>query len=141
MNENMLRFLMMAVFIALVLIIAAIAGELSSYSLSDPFEVYYPVMEFGNVTQLIGSMPLEEHVSLKGTVSYVEGDYISASGNTYRQFFITDGSNEVKVFCYEATGPADLSVGDEIFVTGKFQKYYDTLEIYADCSSVNVPRK
>ena len=138
MNEYTFRFLMMAVFIALVLAIAAIAGELSYYSLSDPFEDYYPSIELNNVTELLERMPLEEHVSLTGTVSSIGEDYVSESGYGYQQFFLTDGSKEVKVFCSKRAGPVQLSVGDEVYLTGKFQKYYDTLEIYADCTSVNV---
>ena len=138
MDDNIFRFLMMAVFIAACLTIAAAAGELSSYSFSDPFESYYPVMEFGSVTELLKAMPLEEHVSLPGTVSLVEDDFISENGYAYQQFFITDTSREVKVFCSKRSGSVGLKQGDNVFLTGKFQKYFDILEIYTDCSSVNV---
>jgi hypothetical protein len=138
MNESMLRFLMLAVFIAVTLTIAALAGELSSYRLSDPFERYYPAIEYSNVTELLGSMPLEEHVSLPGTVSLVDEDFTSESGYEYQQFFITDGVKEVKVFCSKYSGTVSIKEGDEVFLTGKFQKYYDALEIYTDCPSVNV---
>ena len=138
MDENLLRFLMLAVFISVVLVIASISGELSSYSLSDPFESYYPSLEFSNVTELIDRMPIGEYVSLSGTVSLVEDDYTSQSGHEYQQFFITDGSREVKVFCSRRAASLDISPGDEVFLTGKLQKYYETLEIYTDCPNVNV---
>jgi hypothetical protein len=137
MDENLLRFLMLAVFIAAVLTIAAVSGELSSYSLSDPFESYYPSLELSNVTELLDRMPIGEYVSLSGKVSIIEEDYTSKKGYEYQQFFITDGSREVKVFCSKRSGPVSVSPGDEVFLTGKFQKYYDTLEIYTDCSNVN----
>ncbi len=142
MDENLLRFLMMAVFIAGALTIAAVGGELSYYRLSDPFEEYYPSIEFDSVTELFEKMPFQEHVSLTGTVSHVDDDYVSDGGYEYQQFFISDGSKEVKVFCSKRGGAAEVKEGSEVFLTGRFQKYYDTLEIYAECSSVNpLPEK
>jgi hypothetical protein len=138
MDENMLRFLMMAAFISGALCIAAVSNELSYYSISDPFESYYPVIEVSNVTELLRIMPLEEHVSLSGTVSHIGDDHVSDNGNEYQQFFITDGSSEVKVFCSKGGSPVSIEEGDEVFVAGKFQKYYQTIEIYAECSSINV---
>ena len=138
MEENMLRFIMMAGFIAVALAIAAIAGELSSYSFADPFESLYPSLEYGNVTQLIDDMPLDQYVSVTGTVSRTDEDYTSEKGYEYQQFYISDGRSEVKVFCSKYQGPVDVSAGDDVFITGKFQKYYQTLEIYTECTSVNV---
>ena len=134
----MLRFLMMAVFIAIALAIAAVAGELSSYNLSDPFESYYPTLEYGNVTQLLDEMPLDQHVSISGTVSRIEQDYTSKKGYEYQQFFVTDGQEEVKIFCSKYRGSVDVNKGDEVFLSGKFQKFYNTLEIYTECPSVNI---
>jgi TorA maturation chaperone TorD len=138
MDESMLRFLMMAVFIAGALAIAAVSGELSSYSLSDPFESIYPALEYGNVTELLDEMPLDQQVSLSGTVSRVDSDYTSKKGYEYQQFFVSDGHSEVKVFCSKYRGSVDVSEGDEVFLSGKLQKYYQTLEIYTECPSVNV---
>ncbi len=138
MNEEMLRFLMMSVFISAVLAIAAISGELSSYSISEPFEDYYPSVEFNNVSELLDRMPLGNRVSLSGTVSLLEEDYISKKGYEYQQFFITDGSTEVKVFCSKRGGGVEISQGDKVFLSGKLQKYYDTLEIYTDCSNIDI---
>lgn len=138
MDESMLRFLMMAVFIAGALAIAAVSGELSSYSLSDPLEGLYPTLEYGNVSELLEDMPLDRYVSLSGTVSRVESDYTSKKGYEYQQFFVSDGQGEVKVFCSKYRGSVDVSEGDEVFLSGKFQKYYQTLEIYTECPSVNV---
>ena len=138
MDENMLRFLLIAIFITGALAIAAIAGELSSYSISDPFESYYPSIEFDNVTELMERMPLQEHVTLTGTVSRILEDYVSEKGYEYQQFFITDSSSEVKVFCSKRGGVVKLKEGHSVFLTGKFQKYYDTLEIYCECSDINV---
>ena len=137
MNEEMLRFIMMAVFVSGMLAIAAVSGELSHYSFADPFETYYPSIEFSSVTELLERMPLQQHVSLTGTVRHISEDYISDSGSEYQQFFISDGSREVKVFCSTNGGRVSVREGDEVFLTGKFQKYYDSVEIYTDCSSVN----
>jgi hypothetical protein len=138
MDENLLRFLMLAVFVAGMLGIAGVTGELSTHGLPDPFEDYYPDMEFGSVSKLLEMMPLEEHVSVPGTVTSIGDDFVSSSGSIYQQFFISDGSSEVKVFCSTLGGRADVSEGSEVVVSGKFQKYYDSLEIYADCPDVAV---
>jgi RecG-like helicase len=138
MDENLLRFLMLAVFIAGTVVIAAISDELTSYSFHDPFEGYYPSMEFENVTALLDYMPLQEHVTLTGEVSHIDPDHTSDKGHIYQQIFITDGTSEVKVFCSTKGGRVEISVGDEIFVTGKFQKFYDNIEIYTECSDLDI---
>ncbi len=138
MDENMLRFLMMAGFIAVALAIAAVSGELSSYSLSDPFESFYPTLEYQSVTDLLDEMPLDKHISLSGTVSRVADDFTSDKGYEYQQFYVSDGQSEVKVFCSKYSGTADVREGDQVFLSGKFQKYYQTLEIYTECPSVNI---
>lgn len=138
MDENFLRFLMMAGFIALALAIAAVSGELSSYSLSDPFESFYPTLEYSNITELLDDMPLDQYVSLSGTVSRMADDFTSDKGYEYQQFYISDGQGEVKVFCSKYRGSADVREGDRVFLSGKFQKYYQTLEIYTECPSINV---
>ena len=138
MDEQFFRFVMVAAFIAGMLGIAAVTGELSSHSFSDPFEDLYPAIELSSVSELMDHMPLGEHVTVPGTVSHLAEDHVSSSGHTYQQFFISDGSSEVKVFCSTEPSRADIEMGDEVAVTGKFQKYYDTLEIYADCSSVSI---
>ena len=140
MDENFLRFLMLAGFLTVVLGIAAISGDLTSYSLTEPFESYYPTMEFDSVSGLLSVMPLSEHVSVKGTVSEIGEDYVSPKGYEYQQFRISDDTNEVKVFCSKRDGSADVAIGDIVVVQGKFQKYYDSLEIYADCSFVKLAK-
>ncbi len=138
MDEGLLRFLMLAILVSLVLTIAAISGELSSYRLDDPFESHYPVLELSNVTELLREMPLGRYVSLSGEVSGLKDDFLSESGSTYQQFYLTDGSREVKVFCLQASGSLDLQKGDEVFVTGRLQKYYNEIEVYSQCSGVNI---
>ncbi len=138
MDENMLRFLMMAGFIALALAIAAVSGELSSYGLSDPLENLYPVLEYDNITRLIEDMPLGKDVSLSGTVSRVADDFTSDSGHEYQQFYVSDGQSEVKVFCSKHHGTADVRGGDRVFLLGRFQKYYNIPEISTGCSDVNI---
>jgi hypothetical protein len=138
MNEMLLRFLMMAVFISLVLGIAAISGELTAYSFSDPFESLYPAREFGNVTQLLSAMPLDQQVSVPGQVERLGEDFTSDRGYDYQQFYLTDGQSLIKVFCSKYLGEVSVQPGDQVSVTGKFQKFYQTLEIYTDCVNVNL---
>jgi hypothetical protein len=136
MNENLLRFLMMGGFISLALGLAAIGGELSSYSFADPFESYYPMVEYRNVSQLLADMPLDKQVSVSGTISKIEEDHTSQKGYEYQQFFISDGAKEIKVFCSKFQGPIDIEIGDQVSLSGKFQKYYNTLEIYTECRNI-----
>jgi cytochrome c-type biogenesis protein CcmE len=138
MDENLLRFLMVAGFMAVTLAIAAVAGELSSYGLSDPFESYYPSLEYSNVTQLLADMPLDRQVTLSGRVSKVLEDYVSQKGYEYQQFYLSDGASEVKVFCSKYKGAANIREGDELLVSGKFQQYYQATEIYTECQDISV---
>ena len=128
---------MMALFISAVLAIAAISGELSTYSLSVPLESHYRTIEFENITVLIEKMPLGQYVSVSGMISRTGSDYISNKARVYKQFFLTDGANEIKVFCLYRGEILNLTAGNRIFVTGRMQKYYDTIEIYTDCSNIN----
>ncbi len=138
MDENMLRFLMMAGFIAVALAIAAVSGELSSYSLSDPLESFYPTHEYKTVTELLDDMPLDQYISLSGNVSRIDDDFTSDRGYEYQQFYLSDGQSEVKVFCSKYSGAAAIREGDRVFLSGKLQKFYQTLEIYTECRSINV---
>ena len=137
MDENMLRFLMMAGFISVALAIAAVSGELSSYSFSDPFESLYPTLEYKSVTELLDDMPLNQYISLSGNVSRVADDFTSDKGYEYQQFYVSDGQSEVKVFCSKYSGSTDIREGDRVFLSGKFQRFYQTLEIYTECRSIN----
>jgi predicted extracellular nuclease len=79
---------------------------------------------------------LGEEVGVKGTVTKVLPEYTSKKGFAYQQFLISDGEEELKVFCSEEYGKSEAKEGDEIVFEGKFQKYYEQYEIYGFCSEI-----
>ena len=79
---------------------------------------------------------LGEDVRVKGTVTSVLPEYASKSGSLYQQFMISDGEEEIKIFCSEAYGKADVSLGDGIVFEGKFQKYGGEPEVYGFCADM-----
>lgn len=138
MNEDVLRFLFAAVLFTGVLVIAALSGDLHSYPAGSGYVSAGPVLEFESISELLYRMPLEEQVSVPGEVNRIQEDYVSKKGYEYQQFFITDGEQELKVFCSKYRGGIDIKEGDYVLIKGKFQKYYNTYEIYLDCSNVEI---
>lgn len=137
MNENVMRFLLLVVLFAGIVIIAALSGELHSYPAGTGL-IMGPTYEFSSVSELLERMPLEEEVSVPGEVSRILDDYVSKTGYEYQQFFITDGKNELKIFCSKYRGSTDVKEGDKVLIKGTFQKYYSTYEIYLNCGDVDV---
>ncbi|MDY6768536.1 MAG: hypothetical protein SVW02_00300 [Candidatus Nanohaloarchaea archaeon] len=88
------------------------------------------------VAALLEERPVEQPVVVEANVSRVADDYVSDSGNTYQQFFVSDGMASVKVFCGANSGRVNVSVGDTVRVTGTFQEYQGQYEIYTRCSSI-----
>jgi hypothetical protein len=136
MDENMLRFLLALVLFAGTLIIAALSGEMHSYPAGSGSIAIGPTSDFSSVSGLMQAMPLEQQVSVPGEVSRVLEDYVSKKGYEYQQFFITDGEQELKIFCSKYKGSIDVKEGDEVLINGKFQNYYNAYEIYLDCRDV-----
>jgi len=138
-NKDLLRLGILAAFIAGALLIAWLGGQLTAQTIySSPFLESDALAENMSVTQLFQDMPLDKTVSVQGTVSKTLSDYTSKKGYQYQQFYITDGSKELMVFCSKYRGSVDVQKGDNISVTGKFQKYSSKYEIYAECMNVEV---
>lgn len=136
MNEDVLRFLLAVVLFAGIMVIAALSGEMHSYPAGTGDFAMGPTLDFSTVSELMQSMPLEQQVSVPGEVSRVLEDYVSKKGYKYQQFFITDGEQELKIFCSKYKGSVDVKKGDNVLIRGKFQKYYNTYEIYLNCKDV-----
>lgn len=88
------------------------------------------------VTGLLQQKPLERNVEVEANVSRVLADYVSEAGNTFQQFYVTDGNRELKIFCSTSSGRTQLEEGDRVEVSGEFQEFYGEYEIYTRCGSV-----
>jgi hypothetical protein len=88
------------------------------------------------VSGMFGSAMLREDVYVTGTVSEVLSDHVSKTGFLYQQFLISDGVEEIKIFCSQKYGKSIVAVGNEIVASGTFQKYYGEYEIYGFCFDV-----
>ncbi len=134
MNEETLRFAWASILIAGALALSFAAGGFSGNVISSVSGEY---REY-SVSELMEKLPENRRVEVRGTVSDVLGDYVSKKGYRYQRFYISDGKQEVMVFCSKYKGSADVKKGDEVRVSGKFQKYYGKYEIYAECRNVAV---
>ncbi|MEM7816187.1 MAG: hypothetical protein QXN71_03645 [Candidatus Aenigmatarchaeota archaeon] len=138
-NRDLLRLGIFGAFIAGTLVIAWVGGQLTGRVVYvNPFEDELASEEMGSVSQMLQELPLDRTISVQGTVSRVLSDYKSKKGYEYQQFYITDGKEELKVFCSKYKGAVDIKRNDNVSVTGKFQKYGNEYEIYAECQNVKV---
>jgi hypothetical protein len=139
MNKDLLRLGIFAVFMAGVLAIAWLGGYLTGRTVYvNPFQDDQPAQEMSGISQILQELPLDKTVSVDGTVSRILSDYTSKKGYQYQQFYITDGSKELKIFCSKYKGSVDIQKSDNVSVTGVFQKYSNTYEIYTECGNVEV---
>lgn len=137
-NKDLLRLGIFTAFIAGVLAIAWLGGYLTGRTVYvNPMQDDQP-QEMSGVSQMLSELPLDQTVSVQGTVSRILSEYTSKKGYKYQQFYISDGSKDLKVFCSEYKGSADVNKGDNVSVTGVFQKYGSDYEIYMECSDVEV---
>lgn len=136
-NKDLLRLGILGLFMAGILGIAWLGGYLTGRTIYlNPFQDDQPAQEMGSVSQILQELPLDKAVSVEGTVSKVQADYTSKKGYVYQQFYITDGAKELKVFCSKYKGSVDVRKSDNVSVTGTFQKYGSTYEIYTECGNV-----
>ncbi|MCJ7816472.1 MAG: hypothetical protein MUP55_01320 [Candidatus Aenigmarchaeota archaeon] len=138
-NKDLLRLGILALFLFGILAIAWMGGYLTGRTIYvSPFQDDLAAEEMGSVSQILQELPLDKTVSVDGTVSRILSDYTSKKGYQYQQFYITDGSKELKIFCSKYKGSIDIQKSDNVSVTGKFQKYSNTYEIYSECGNVEV---
>jgi len=90
------------------------------------------------VSEVFEHSLLDDYVYVRGEVTEVLEDHISNKGYVYQQFVISDGEEEIKVFCSVKYGRTEVSEGDQIVFDGEFKKYYGTFEISGFCSEINV---
>ena len=138
-NKDLLRLGILALFMAGILAIAWLGGYLTGRVVyTTPFQDDQPAQEMGSVSQILQELPLDQTVSVQGMVSKVQADYTSKKGYVYQQFYISDGAKDLKVFCSKYKGAVDVQKGDNVSVTGTFQKYSSTYELYTECGNVEI---
>ncbi len=88
------------------------------------------------VSEVFDKVLLGEDVLVKGRVTKVLEDYVSKKGFVYQQFMISDGEEEIRIFCSTKYGKTKVTKGEEIAFEGEFKKYHGTYEIYGFCSEI-----
>ncbi len=136
-NKDMLRLGIFAAFIAGILAIAWLGGYLTGRAF-DSYQDDQPAQEMSGVSQILQELPLDRTVSVQGSVSRIQADYTSKKGYQYQQFYITDGEKELKIFCSKYKGSVSVQKGGNVSVTGVFQEYSGSYELYMECSDVEV---
>jgi len=138
---NIIRKPAIVAVIAIVVIITGIAVFLSLNPSEDPLQ-RLPTSGLKplayTVSSLLSKKPLNQIVTVTGSVLNTPKDYTAkTTGNVFQQFYITDGSKQIKVFCSKDT-ELKLTKNDGVEVTGKFILFANEYEV-ADlsCSAVN----
>lgn len=96
------------------------------------------ISENYTVSSLLSTLPVNHYVSVTGRVSKILPDYISRKGYKYQQFYISDSKNFLKVFCSKRAGFINVSIGERVWVRGRFQKFGNEYEIYTQCKNIKV---
>ena len=127
-RQNIANIIGKPAIVAVIAIVVIITGIAVFLSLNPSY----------TVSSLLSKKPLNQIVTVTGSVLNTPEDYTAKkTGNVFQQFYITDGSKQIKVFCSKDTG-LKLTKNDGVEVTGKFILFANEYEV-ADllCSAVN----
>ena len=127
-RQNIANIIRKPAIVAVIAIVVIITGIAVFLSLNPSY----------TVSPLLSKKPLNQIVTVTGSVLNAPEDYTAKkTGNVFQQFYITDGSKQIKVFCSKDTG-LKLTKNDGVEVTGKFILFGNEYEV-ADllCSAVN----
>ena len=127
-RQNIANIIRKPAIVAVIAIVVIITGIAVFLSLNPSY----------TVSPLLSKKPLNQIVTVTGSVLNTPKDYTAkTTGNVFQQFYITDGSKQIKVFCSKDTG-LKLTKNDGVEVTGKFILFGNEYEV-ADllCSAVN----
>ena len=72
---------------------------------------------------------LEGIVVVKGKVVRVDEDYVSKSGGVFQQFYVGDGTGELKVFTRVDGGRLVVEEGEEIVLRGELEEFNGKKEL------------
>ena len=127
-RQNIANIIRKPAIVAVIAIVVIITGIAVFLSLNPSY----------TVSPLLSKKPLNQIVTVTGSVLNAPEDYTAKkTGNVFQQFYITDGSKQIKVFCSKDT-ELKLTKNDGVEVTGKFKLFRNEYEV-ADlsCSAVN----
>jgi len=109
-RQNIANIIRKPAIVAVIAIVVIITGIAVFLSLNPSY----------TVSPLLSKKPLNQIVTVTGSVLNAPEDYTAKkTGNVFQQFYITDGSKQIKVFCSKDTG-LKLTKNDGVEVTGKF---------------------
>ncbi|NIO22901.1 MAG: hypothetical protein GTN38_02640 [Candidatus Aenigmarchaeota archaeon] len=89
-----------------------------------------------SVSEVYEHSLLGDYVYVKGEIIEVSEDHVSDKGFHYQQFVISDGEEEILIFCSVKYGRTEVKEGNQIVFDGEFRKYYNTYEISGFCSEI-----
>ncbi len=137
MDKELKRFIYVTILIIGTVLISLIFSDTTASSMSNSTQ-FDSTKNSGTytITQLLSKRPLDQNIKVAGNISAVLKDYTSKKGYVYQRLKVSDGSNEILIFCSAYKGKSDLTIGDRVSVEGKFQKYKDEYEIYTYCSQI-----
>lgn len=127
-KQNIANIIRKPAIVAVIAIVVIITGIAVFLSLNPSY----------TVSSLLSKKPLKQIVTVTGSVLNTPENYTAkTTGNVFQQFYITDGSKQIKVFCSKDT-ESKLTKNDGVEVTGKFILFGNEYEV-ADllCSAVN----
>ncbi len=127
-RQNIANIIRKPAIVSVIAIVVIITGIAVFLSLNPSY----------TVSSLLSKKPLKQIVTVTGSVLNTPEDYTAkTTGNVFQQFYITDGSKQIKVFCSKDT-ELKLTKNDGVEVTGKFILFGNEYEV-ADllCSAVN----
>ena len=133
-RQNIANIIRKPAIVAVIAIVVIITGIAVFLSLNPSYED----KARETVSSLLSKKPLNQIVTVTGSVLNTPEDYTAKkTGNVFQQFYITDGSKQIKVFCSKDT-ELKLTKNDGVEVTGKFILFANEYEV-ADllCSAVN----
>ncbi len=126
-RQNIANIIRKPAIVTVIVIVVIITGVAVFLSLNPSY----------TVSSLLSKKPLNQIVTVTGSVLNTPEDYTAKKGNVFQQFYITDGSKQIKVFCSKDT-ELKLTKNDGVEVTGKFILFGNEYEV-ADllCSAIN----
>lgn len=133
MKENHALILFMSVLIISMFLIPILIKSYNANTKTASSKTYRTrsttVTKNMSIQEIINQEPVNQQVLVKGTVVEILDDYVSKKGNIFQQFYISSGTNKLKVFCKINDTKFGVKEGGNVLITGKVIKFYKKLEI------------
>lgn len=88
-----------------------------------------------NVSVLLNEVPLSISITVEGNVSEVLSNYVSKKGLIYNRYLLSDGFNDVLVFCPEL--PINITTGLKLLITARLEEFGSMTEL-TYCQNVRI---